>query len=158
MVQVLVVCMSWCCHVRATPLWWRSTHSAHSHPTTTRSPEQKGVRVCNYANSGGVNKKAVGTCLAPGVSPPAGKAPNFEMVALPWPVTRSDPATAASKLLVSCMHRVQPLLALPPQTPTRALLRHTFSAHMTAHNRLNTTFAAGGPHPGPRGPEPRRPA
>lgn len=60
----------------------------------------KGVRVCNYANTGAVNKLPVGTCLAPGVAPPTGKAPAFEMLAVPWPSSRSDDATAASKLLV----------------------------------------------------------
>lgn len=59
-----------------------------------------GYRVCNYANQGGVNKAPTGTCLAPGVAPPAGKGPSFEMTALPWPKTMSDPASAASKLLV----------------------------------------------------------
>lgn len=59
-----------------------------------------GVKVCNYANRGGVNKSPVGTCLAPGVAPPAGVAPSFEMMAVPWPAKRSDPLTAASKLLV----------------------------------------------------------
>lgn len=51
----------------------------------------KGVKVCNYANVGGVNKKAVGNCH----SGAAG------LLGLPWPARRSpDPSTAASKLLV----------------------------------------------------------
>ncbi|KAI8466627.1 MAG: hypothetical protein J3K34DRAFT_524407 [Monoraphidium minutum] len=60
----------------------------------------KGIRVCNFANGGAINKAAMGTCLAKGVKPPAGQPPSFEMQGLPWPARRSDPATAASKLVV----------------------------------------------------------
>lgn len=76
-----------------------------------------GVKVCNYANRGGVNKLAVGTCLT---TPPAGTLTTaaLDMVALPWPAKRTDPATAASKLLVgptaAMMKSTPDILARPP--------------------------------------------
>lgn len=60
----------------------------------------KGVKVCNFANQGGVNRSPMGTCLTKSAAPVPGRGPVFEMIALPWPARRSDPATAASKLLV----------------------------------------------------------
>lgn len=92
----------------------RATYSA----LDPKGDLSKGVRVCNYANRGGVGKSPVGTCLKPGVAPPAGKGPSFEMSALPWPASRSQPSTAASKLLVgptAALRGMTPeMLAAPP--------------------------------------------
>jgi len=111
----------------------------------------KGVRVCNYANTGAVNTLPVGTCLAPGVAPPTGKAPAFEMLAVPWPSSRSDDATAASKLLVRLLMAMQ-LVCIDSGSPMLSHASSPSSLTNAPHKPSTTTnhpspTKTGRPHP-----------